>query len=266
MITWILAGFLFLWIIAERLLKKKKIVGVPLGLPEGTVRACIALLIVTFPLNQLIMNQLFGSTFPITIQEWFVNTLFVVVAFYFEARAYEKSIRQLLKEVKDPAKYKKTRNEMPLYWPRFTVRITIFSFLILTTVLVSAGIFSGTLDFSSTSSVLIELIFIVFFFIIGLVIRRLHQSQLKRKIRRRLGKHEGTHDELIEVLEEKERKNGRVIETFLAFIMLSVLLAVLIFYSLNWNYNLFNIPFINVQVSVRMGMILLLNLYFGYRQ
>ena len=266
MITWILSGFLFLWIFAERVLKKKKIIGVPLGLPEGTVRACIALLIVTFPLNQLIMNQLFGLIFPITIHEWFVNTLFVVVAFYFEARAYEKSIRQLLKEVKDPAKYKKTRNEMPLYWPRFTVRITIFSLLILTTVLVSAGVFSGTLDFSSTSSVLIELIFIVFFFIIGLLIRRFHQSQLKRKIRRRLGKHEGSHDELIEVLEEKERKNGRITETFLAFIMLTVLLSVLLFYTLDWDYNLFFIPFINIQVSVRMGMILLLNLYFGYRQ
>ncbi len=266
MITWILAIFLLIWIFVQRLLKKKKIVGVPLGLPEGTVRACIALLIVTFPLNQLIMSQLNASLFPITIQEWFVNTLFVVVAFYFEARAYEKSIRQLLKEVKDPARYKKSKDEMPLYWPRFTVRITIFTFLILTAVLVGAGIFSETLDFSSTSSILTELIFIVFFFIIGLLIRRLHQRQLKRKIRRRLGKHDGSHEELIEVLEEKERKSGRITETFLAFIMLGILLSVLIFYTIDWNYDLFLIPLINIQVSVRMGMVLLLNVYFGYRQ
>ena len=133
MITWILAVFLFLWILAERLIKKKKIIGVPLGLPEGTVRASIALLIVTFPLNQFIMNFLFGN--PLEIQKWFINTLFVVVAFYFEARAFEKSIPQLLKEVKDPAKYKKTRSELPMYWPRFTVRITLFTLLILTVVL-----------------------------------------------------------------------------------------------------------------------------------
>ena len=104
MITWILAGFLILWMFSERLWKKKKIVGVLLGLPEGTVRACIALLIVTFPLNQLIMYQIFQPLFPITLQDWFMNTLFVVVAFYFEARAYEKSIRQLLKRNKGSCK------------------------------------------------------------------------------------------------------------------------------------------------------------------
>jgi len=266
MITWILAIFLLLWLFAERVFKKKKIIGVPLGLPEGSIRACIALLIVTFPLNQLIMYEIFTPLFPITIQEWFVNTLFVVVAFYFEARAYEKTIRQLLKEVKDPAKYKKTRTELPLYWPRFTVRITLFFFLILTVVLVSASMFSGTLEFTSTSSVLIELIFIVFFFMVGLLIRRMHQGQMKRKIRTRLAKHEGSHEELVEVLEEKERKNGRITEAILAIIMVGILISILIFYTIDWNYNLFFIPLINIQVSVRMGMVLLLNLYFGYRQ
>jgi len=266
MITWILAIFLLLWLVAERVFKKKKIIGVPLGLPEGSIRACIALLVVTFPLNQLIMYEIFNPLFPITIQEWFVNTLFVVVAFYFEARAYEKTIRQLLKEVKDPAKYKKTRTELPLYWPRFTVRISLFLFLILTVILVGAGMFSGTLEFVSTSSVLIELIFIVFFFIVGLLIRRMQQGQMKRKIRKRLAKHEGSHEELVEVLEKKERKNGRITEAILAIIMVGVLVMVLIFYTIDWNYNLFFIPLINVQVSLRMGMVLLLNLYFGYRQ
>ena len=182
---------MILWIFSERLLKKKKIVGAPLGLPEGTVRACIALLIVTFPLNQLIMYQIFQPLFPITLQDWFMNTLFVVVAFYFEARAYEKSIRQLFKEIKDPAKYKKTRSRLPLYFPRFTVRITLFSFLILTSILASIpDLLDGSLEFTVITSVLIELIFIVFFFMVGLLIRRLHQSQMKRKIRKRLSKHE----------------------------------------------------------------------------
>ncbi|MBN2157213.1 MAG: hypothetical protein JW776_14305 [Candidatus Lokiarchaeota archaeon] len=265
MITWLLAVFLLLWIFEERLLKKKNVVGVPLGLPEGTVRACIALLIVTFPLNQLILYELFPSLFPITIQQWYISTLFVVVAFYFEARAFEKSIPQLLKEIKDPAKYVQTRNELPLYFPRFTVRIILFSLLILTVVLTGLGVFSETLEFSSTNTIT-ELIFIVFFFIIGLIFRRIHQKQLKRKIQTRLREHEGTHEELIEILEEQERKIGRVTEGFLAILMLSVLIIVLIFYTINWNRDLFFIPLVNVQVSLRMGMILLFNLYFGYRQ
>lgn len=263
MITWILAVFLFLWILAERLIKKKKVIGVPLGLPAGTVRACIALLIVTFPLNQLIMNELIGT--PIGIQEWFVNTLFVVVAFYFEARAFEKSIPQLLKEVKDPAKYKKTRSELPLYWPRFTVRTILFLFLVLTAVLTGLGVFSVELDFTSTNTIT-ELIFIVVFFAIGLIIRRLHQKSLKNKIRRRLKTHDGSQEELIEILEEKERKNGRISEGLLAFIMLGVLITVLMFFTIGFDYGSLPIPLLGVTVSLRVGMVLLLNLYFGYRQ
>jgi len=266
MITWILCAFLLLWIFSERLIRKKKIIGVPLGLPEGTIRACIALLIVTFPLNQLIMYQLFQPFFLITIEQWFLNTLLVVVAFYFEARAFEKNIPQLLKEIKDPAKYKKTRNEMPLYMPRFTVRITLFSLLVLTSVLLGFKVFDGTISLATSSTFLTELIFIVFFFMIGLIIRRIHQNQLKNKIRRRIRKHEGTQEELLEIIEEKERKTGRVTETILAFLMLGVILTVLIFYTIDWDYILFPIPFLGINVSVRMGMILLINLYFGYRQ
>ena len=48
--------------------------------------------------------------------------------------------------------------------------------------------------------------------------------------------------------------------------MLGMLLTVLIFYTIDWNLLLFTIPLIAVNVNVRMGMMLLLNLYFGYRQ
>ncbi|TFG21291.1 MAG: hypothetical protein EU530_00655 [Promethearchaeota archaeon] len=267
MITWILAIFLFLWILAERIIKKKKIVGVPLGLPEGTVRACIALLIVSFPLNQFIMNSLISS--PLSIQKWFMNTLFVVVAFYFEARAFEKTIPQLLKEIKDPAKYKKTRNELPVYWPRFTVRIILFTLLILTVVLLTTGVFTEPTSLVPQipiTDTITELIFIVFFFMVGLIIRRIHQKSLTRKIRRQLKTHDGTQEELIEILEKKERRNGRITEGILAFVMLITLIIVLIFYTLPWNLDLFIIPIIDLTVSIRMGMILLLSLYFGYRQ
>ncbi len=267
MITWILAIFLFLWIMTERLIRKKKIVGVPLGLPEGTVRACIALLIVSFPLNQFIMNSLIGS--PLEIQKWFMNTLFVVVAFYFEARAFELPISKLLKEVKDPAKYKKTRNDLPVYWPRFTVRITLFTLMILTVVLLTTGVFtepSTLVPQIPITDTITELIFIVFFFMVGLIVRRIHQKILKRKIRRQLKTHVGSQEELIEILEVKERRNGRITEGILAFVMLVILIVVLIFYTLPWNLDLFVIPIIDLTVSVRMGMILLLSLYFGYRQ
>jgi hypothetical protein len=202
----------------------------------------------------------------VAIQQWFINTLFVTVAFYFEARAFEKPIAKLLKEVEDPAKYKQTRNDMPLYWPRFTVRITLFSLLILTTVLANANVFTGDLEFESITTTITELIFIVLFFIIGLIIRRIHQRQLKRKIRRRLKSHEGTREELIEILEEKERKSGRITEGLLAFLMLGVLLTVLVFYTTGFTGPSLAIGFLGVSLNIRVGLVLLLNLYFGYRQ
>ena len=88
MITWILGGILFIWIIANRFSQYGKIEGEPLGMPRGTVRALITLMIVSFPIGYLLT----GETIPSLI----INTIFIVVAFYFEAR---RSDHERLKQI-----------------------------------------------------------------------------------------------------------------------------------------------------------------------
>ncbi|MHA1414356.1 MAG: hypothetical protein ACTSO4_17295, partial [Promethearchaeota archaeon] len=78
MISWILGGILFLWCLINRFSKNGKIESEPLEMPRGTVRALITIIIVSFPLNYLIIDKAVPS--PIT------NAIFVLVAFYFDAR------------------------------------------------------------------------------------------------------------------------------------------------------------------------------------
>ncbi|MBY8989230.1 MAG: hypothetical protein KGD58_00620 [Candidatus Lokiarchaeota archaeon] len=49
MITWILLLILSIWILANRFSQNGKVAGYPLGMPRGTVRALITIMIVAFP-------------------------------------------------------------------------------------------------------------------------------------------------------------------------------------------------------------------------
>lgn len=57
MITWILGGIITVWLILRRFGKDGKIEGEPLGMPRGTVRALITILIVAFPFNCIFAGQ-----------------------------------------------------------------------------------------------------------------------------------------------------------------------------------------------------------------
>ncbi len=94
MITWILGGILLIWILANRFSQNGKIDGEPLGMPRGTVRAFITLMIVSFPFGYLLR----GEPIPPLI----INAIFIVVAFYFEARrSSHERLMQIVNEVKN---------------------------------------------------------------------------------------------------------------------------------------------------------------------
>ncbi len=66
------------WVLINRFSEGGKVEGHPLGMPRGTVRALNTIMIVAFPFGYLLT----GDAIPSLI----VNVIFVVVAFYFEAR------------------------------------------------------------------------------------------------------------------------------------------------------------------------------------
>ncbi|MBY9006729.1 MAG: hypothetical protein KGD63_08225 [Candidatus Lokiarchaeota archaeon] len=56
-INWIIGGIFLIWIIINRFGNEEKIEDQPLGLPRGTVRAFITLLVASFPLIYLITGE-----------------------------------------------------------------------------------------------------------------------------------------------------------------------------------------------------------------
>lgn len=119
MITWILGGIILFWILLNRFSQDGRVEGQSLGMPRGTVRALITIMIVAFPFGYLMV----GEQIPGLI----INTIFIVVAFYFEARRGEKEkLMQIVKELKGPDLSLEDKEEKkPLYLPKYTVRVSL---------------------------------------------------------------------------------------------------------------------------------------------
>ena len=95
MIPWIILLGLLIWVIFRRTRLDGKIEGQPLGMPRGTVRAIITITIVSIPLHFILL----GLTIPGII----VSALFIVVAFYFEARKpSEDRMKRIIREIRKP--------------------------------------------------------------------------------------------------------------------------------------------------------------------
>jgi len=65
-------------VLVKRFREDGRVSGYPLGMPRGTVRAYIAIIVVAFPFNYLIVNQ--------EIPRVVTSAIFILVAFYFETR------------------------------------------------------------------------------------------------------------------------------------------------------------------------------------
>lgn len=73
MITWILGGIILFWILLNRFSQDGKIKGQPLGMPRGTVRALITIMIVAFPFGYL-MRILYLEFFFFKSNSHFIST------------------------------------------------------------------------------------------------------------------------------------------------------------------------------------------------
>ena len=96
MISWILGLIIAIWCLVKRFFKEGgRVSGYPLGMPRGTVRAYIAIIVVAFPFNYLVVNQ--------EIPRVITSAIFILVAFYFETRKTKREkLSILIHEVKHP--------------------------------------------------------------------------------------------------------------------------------------------------------------------
>ena len=252
MISWIIGIVLIIWILIKRFGPNGYIKGEPLGLPRGTVRAFITILIVAFPFGYIIAG--------IKIEGIIISSIFILVAFYSQSRKEESDkIDQLVKEIKQNEKFKQ-KEKYPLYLPKYSVRISLILMLVIILMLNLIGP-NQVLESSDT---LISLLVILCFFFVGIFFRKIGMSLEKRKIRKfiqNLDNYETlSENEIRERLMERKpswwKKKG---ESFLSITLLILVSTSLLFFTIDWDYLVLNI------FSLRDALLLLINLYYGYR-
>ncbi|MFW9990111.1 MAG: hypothetical protein ACFFC3_15815 [Candidatus Odinarchaeota archaeon] len=259
MISFILLLIFSTWVLINRFSEGGKVEGHPLGTPRGTIRALSTIMIVAFPLGNLLFSQ--------PIDPLIVNVIFVVVAFYFEARrsGYEK-MSDVIEEIKRPDLIiqEKEKQKYPLYLPKYSVRFLLVLLLSLTLITYYS---KPSTSFEVTNTIF-DLLIIVILFILGASFRSIAHSREKKKLKEKIGNMDAsiTDVEIIEkiMLEESSwwKRKGRNI---LSTIMFIIVVISLIWFTFDWNQIiLFELPD-GYELSVVGFLLLLINAYYGFR-
>ena len=254
MITWILGIALIIFVLIKRFGKDGRVEGYPLGMPRGTIRAIITIMVVSFPFTYILYNTQIPSEV--------VNTIFILVAFYFEARKGQDNRLKIIEEIKNPEKVseEKRKTKKPLYLPRYTVRISLMIFLIVF-YLIDLFIQNISLELTNT---LIDILVIAILYFIGTFFRAIGQIFSKKKLKERIEEiinyQELSKYDILEKLEEQKRGSINNIgkNLFSIIVFIAVTTALFLF--------TFDIDFILIfNVSLRRILLLLINIYYGFR-
>jgi hypothetical protein len=259
MITWILGGILLFWILLKRFSQDGKIKGEPLGMPRGTVRALITLMIVSFPFGYLFT----GEAIPPLI----INAIFIVIAFYFEARkSIEEKLKQIVNEVKttDLITFNKKKEKKPLYLPKYTVRFLLILMLVIIQVLIFVA---PSISFQATNT-LAEILLIVALFMVGALFRSILKAREKKTIRDQISEMDASLSdaELIEKLILQEQSWWKTTgKSLLSIIMLITTTTALLLYSFDIDYEIVSLTQYGIELTSQGILLLLINVYYGFR-
>ena len=254
MITWILGIALIIFVLIKRFGKDGRVEGYPLGMPRGTVRAIITLMVVSFPFKYIFDNAQIPSEI--------VNTIFILVAFYFEARKGQDNRLKIIEEIKNPEKVseEKRKTKKPIYLPRYTVRISLMIFLIIF-YLIDIFIQNISLELTNT---LIDILVIAILYFIGTFFRAIGQIFSKKKLKEQIEEipnyQELSKYDILEKLDEQKRGSinniGRNLFSIIVFIAVT---SALFLFTIDIDFILI------FSVSLRRSLLLLINLYYGFR-
>ncbi len=255
MIGWFIFGFLLFWCLVNRFRKGGKIEEYPLGMPRGTVRALITILIVSFPFIYLIN----GEEIPGII----TNAIFIVVAFYFEARRGKKDRIRAIEEIKYPEETKKIEKK-PLYLPKYSVRIILVSLLVIILIINSTG---PKVPFEITNT-LIDLLIIVVFFIIGTIFGAIKNSKANKRLTgqvKSIDNYKSQSAYEIKANIDKQPKTWWELKgnSILSIIMFIAVVISLICFTINWDLMVTILPI--YELSLRESLLLLISVYYGFR-
>lgn len=258
MISWILAGILAIWCLINRFSVDGKVEGEPLGMPRGTVRAYITLIIIAFPFHYIF----FGGNVP----ELIINAIFVLVAFYFEARKSGiERVKRIVEEIRDPEKFQEDekKEKKPLYLPKYSVRISMV--LLLAAML----IIEPNVPFEITNKVF-DLIIIVSLFLVGGIVRGFLNYRKKKDIREKIDLMENfqslsIYEVVDKIIQQQQSWWDIKGKSILSYIMLLVVFTALILFTIEFQYNILDLPAFNYTLSFKGILLLLVNTYYGFR-
>ena len=256
MSTWILGIALIIFVLIKRFGKDGRIEGYPLGMPRGTVRAIITLMVVSFPFTYIF--RIPSEVIPSEI----VNSIFILVAFYFEARKGEDNRLKIVEEIKNPEKFSDDKRETkkPIYLPRYTVRIFLMIILI---VFYLIDIFIQNISIELTNT-LVDILIIAILYFIGTffraMVQKINKNKLKEQIEEIPNYQELSKYDILENLDNQKRGSinnfGKSLFSIIIFIAITVSLFL---FTFEINITLF------FNISLSRALLLLINLYYGFR-
>jgi hypothetical protein len=256
MITWILFGIFSIWCIINRFSENGKVEGQPLGMPRGTVRAFITVMIVSFPFGYLI----YGEDIPGLI----ISAIFIVIAFYFETRkSGTEKLKEIINEIKKLDLVLNDKKEKkPLYLPKYTVRVFLVFMLILIQILI---FIKPTISFTG-SNTLADVLLMIGLFIIGAFFRSIMKFREKNNIREKVQNMDASLSdaEIIEKLMSEEKSwLKREGKNLLSLLVLILVITALLVYTIGWDFTIFSVP--AYTLTVQGTFLLLINMYYGFR-
>ena len=257
MISFILLAIFGTWVLINRFSRDGKVEGHPLGTPRGTIRALSTIMIVAFPFGYLLRSE--------AIPSLIVNVIFVVVAFYFEARRSEhEKIRQIVDEIKRPDIFLQDskKEKRPLYLPKYSVRFLLVFMLTITLI---ANYFGPRVPFEVTNT-FFDLLIIIILFIIGGSFRGIANSRERKRMKEQIANMDASLSE-VEIVEKLILENAgwwkRKGRNVLSITMFIIVVASLICFTFEWDLTIFSLP--DYTLTLIGFLLLLINAYYGFR-
>jgi hypothetical protein len=220
-------------------------------MPEGSIRALLAIVIVGFPFTFFWR----GEPVPSIV----ANLVFVVIAFYFEKRGQKSTVKEAIMQISEERK-KISRDQLPLYLPKYTVRFILVTLVVV--LFVNSYLVSKPLpDFINT---FIDILAMVGSFVFGMLGRSIEISMAKRKIRKRKEKTGGTLQQAAQAQEKESKVSAARIGSFISYVVCAAMITSLFLFTFNISVD---IPLVaGFAIPIREVLFMSVNVYFGFRQ
>jgi len=148
--------------------------------------------------------------------------------------------------------------------PKFTVRSLLIVMLALIIIINTLG---PNVAFETTNT-LFDLLIIICLFIVGAFFRGIGVSRGRKKIRNQVKNMQNyenlsKYEILTRLIEQKPSWLKQKGKNFLSILILTAVITALLCYTINWDYTILLLSY--YEFSLRANLLLLINVYYGFR-